>query len=126
MDEEFEESEVIFVEVEVWDKQDDCYDLEKRQHNTNTSTRKRKKKKRSSVPISIPENRSNLFAYEGSTTVEYDLFEDDYGSEERMIAAHVMWSRRRAENVAYSICTERGETFKIRDFIFKITGFLEF
>lgn len=123
MDEEFEESEVIFVEVEVWSKQrEDFYNIEKRQHNRLEI--KRKKKKRSSSPVSIPENKSNLFDYEESND-EYELFEDDDESEERITPPHVMWDRRLVENVAYSICTGRGETLKIRDFILKMTGFHE-
>ncbi|PWA76542.1 hypothetical protein CTI12_AA231620 [Artemisia annua] len=116
MDEELEESEVIFVEVEVWSKQDYFYDVEKPQPNK--LKRKRKKNKRSSLPISIPEKKSNLFAYEESA-VECDLFEED------IIPPHVILSRRLFENEAYSVCIGRGETLKIRDFIFKMTGFLE-
>ena len=85
MDEELEESEVIFVEVEVWNEHDYFYDVEKPQHNK--LKRKRKKKKRSSLPISIPEKKSNLFDYEEST-VECDLFEED------IIPPHVILSRR--------------------------------
>nr|GEY50569.1 hypothetical protein [Tanacetum cinerariifolium] len=117
MDEELEESEVIFVELEVWSKQDHFYDVEKPQHNK--LKRKSKKKKRSSLPISIPEKKSNLFNFEESE-VERDLFEED------IIPPHVIISSRRLfEKVAYSICVGRGETLKVRDFILKMTGFLE-
>ncbi|XP_071708101.1 uncharacterized protein [Rutidosis leptorrhynchoides] len=116
-DEEFEESDIMFVEVEVSNKHDNVFE----RHQHNILKRKRKRKKRSSVPISIPKNKSKLFAYDESTC-EYDLFEADYESEERTIAPKVMWSRRGRESAAYSLGTECGSTLKIRDFIFKITG----
>nr|XP_043633646.1 uncharacterized protein LOC122604850 [Erigeron canadensis] len=121
-EEEFEESDVIFLEVhEVWNKQDNYNMFEKRQHNM--LKRKRKKKNRLSVPISIPENKSNLFVSEDESLVKSDIFEDD---EETITPPHIIWGRRKHdENVAYSICTERGKTLKLRDFIFKITGFLD-
>ncbi|GJT89913.1 eukaryotic translation initiation factor 3 subunit C-like protein [Tanacetum coccineum] len=112
MDEELEESEVIFVEVEVWSKQDYTYGVEKPKYNK--LKRKRKKQKKSSLPISIPEKKSNVFDYEESA-VECGLFEED------LIPPHVISGRRLSENVAYSIRIGIGETLKIRDFIFKMT-----
>ncbi|KVI04338.1 hypothetical protein Ccrd_017350 [Cynara cardunculus var. scolymus] len=118
---EFEESEVIFVEVDVWSKQDNPYDLDKQRRNK--LKRKRKKKKILSVPIDIPVNKSNLFDHQESM-VESDIFEDDEG-EERRVPPHMIWGHKLAKSVTYSVCTRRGRTLKIRDFILKMTGFLE-
>nr|GEV82910.1 eukaryotic translation initiation factor 3 subunit C-like [Tanacetum cinerariifolium] len=81
LDEELEESEVIFVEVEVWRKHDYTYGAEKPKYNK--LKQKRKKWKKSSLPISIPEKKSNIFDYEEST-VECGLFEED------LIPPHVL------------------------------------
>ncbi|KAI3793490.1 hypothetical protein L1987_36109 [Smallanthus sonchifolius] len=125
MDDEFEESDVIFVQVEASTKRDNFFKFEKPEFSRLKRGRKKKKKKGrriSSVPINIPENKSSVYE---DLALETDLFEDDDGSEERIIPPHVIWGRKTMENVAYSIWTRRGETLKIRDFIFKITGFLE-
>lgn len=121
MGEEFEESEVIFVEVAVQSKQDNHYNVDVRQGNE--LKRKRKKKRKSSMPINIPENKLNLHEYEESVD-DFDLFEDDDERGERIVPPHVIWHRRIVENVAYSIYTGRGTTLKIRDFILNLTGFL--
>ncbi|KAI3799664.1 hypothetical protein L1987_34963 [Smallanthus sonchifolius] len=123
MDDEFEESDVIFMQVEVSTKSDHFFKFEKREFSRLKKRKKMKMKmKIASVPINIPENKSNVYE---DLTLESDLFEDNGGSEERIIPPHVIWDRKTAENVAYSICTLRGETLKIRDFILKMTGFVE-
>ncbi|KAI3721863.1 hypothetical protein L2E82_32882 [Cichorium intybus] len=122
MGEEFEEAEVIFVEVEVRSKRDNRYDVDIRQGNE--LKRKRKKRRKSSLPINIPENKSSLYEYEESID-DSDLFEDDDEGEERKVPPHVIWDRRIVENVAYSLYTGRGTTLKIRDFILRMRGFLE-
>ncbi|CAH1438069.1 unnamed protein product [Lactuca virosa] len=122
MGEEFEESEVIFVEVAVQSKQDNHYNVDIRQGNE--LKRKQKKKRKSSIPINIPENKLNLHEYEESVD-DSDLFEEDDERGERIVPPHVIWRRRIVENVAYSIYTGRGATLKIRDFILNLTGFLE-
>ncbi|KAL4576803.1 hypothetical protein LXL04_012903 [Taraxacum kok-saghyz] len=123
MNEEFQESEVIFVEVsEVRSKHENRYDVDIRQGNE--LTRKKKKKRKYSIPVNIPENKSNLYEHEESID-DSDLFEEDDESDERIVPPHVIWGRRIVENVAYSIYTGRGTTLKIRDFILKLTGFLE-
>ncbi|KAI3735567.1 hypothetical protein L6452_15073 [Arctium lappa] len=125
MGDEFEESEVIFVEVDVWSKRDSPYNLDKQQRNKLKIKRKKKKKKIFSVPIDIPENKSNLFDHQESM-VESDLFEvDDDEGEERRVPPHMIWGRKLAKSVTYSIYTGRGRTLKIRDFILKMTGFVE-
>ena len=61
MGEEFDESEVIFLEVAIQSKQDNHYNVDVRQGNE--LKRKRKKKRKSSMPINIPENKLNLHEY---------------------------------------------------------------
>ncbi|KAD2087000.1 hypothetical protein R6Q59_008768 [Mikania micrantha] len=126
MTDEFEEADVMFVHVEVSTKHDNFFKFEKHELSVLKRRRRRKRKtKISSVPIDIPENKSNLCK---DLTLESDLFEeDDDTSEDQMTPPHVTRrGRKTPENVvAYSICTRPGETLKIRDFIFKITGFLE-
>ncbi|KAL8193152.1 hypothetical protein R6Q57_027056 [Mikania cordata] len=116
----------MFVHVEVSTKHDNFFKFEKHELSVLKRRRRRKRKtKISSVPINIPENKSNLCE---DLTLESDLFEeDDDTSEDQMIPPHVTRrGRKTAENaVAYSICTRPGQTLKTRDFILKITGFLE-
>lgn len=121
MDDEFEESDVIFVQVEVSNKGDNSFVFEKRQLNR-LYKRRKKKRKIASVPINIPECKSNLYK---EMTTESDLFEEDDGNEERIIPPHVIRSRKTAENVACSVCTRLGQTLKIRDFVLRMTGFIE-
>ncbi|KAJ0470366.1 putative senescence regulator S40 [Helianthus annuus] len=121
MGDELEEADVIFVHVDVSSKHDNFFKFEKRE-SKRLKRRKTKKRKIASVPINIPENKSNVYE---EMALESDLFEEDDGSEERMIPPHVLWSRKIIENVAFSIGTRRGETLKIRDFILKMTGFHE-
>ncbi|KAK9061302.1 hypothetical protein SSX86_018482 [Deinandra increscens subsp. villosa] len=123
MCQELEESDVIFVQVEVSGRHGDFFKFEKRENDGLKKKRRRKKRKIASVPIDIPENKSKI---DEELTLESDLFEDDDDlNEERIIPPHVIWGRKMMENAAYSICTRRGETLKIRDFILKMTGFLE-
>ncbi|KAK1409643.1 hypothetical protein QVD17_36172 [Tagetes erecta] len=121
MDDEFEEADVIFVQVEVLSKHDNSFVFETRQLNKLYRRRRKKKRKIASLPINIPENKSNLY---GKLEFESDLFEDD-GNDERIIPPHVIQGRKTAENVACSICTRLGQTLKIRDFVLRMTGFLE-
>ncbi|MFS8012387.1 putative senescence regulator S40 [Helianthus anomalus] len=121
MGDELEEADVIFVHVDVSSKHDNFFKFEKRE-SKRLKRRKTKKRKIASVPINIPEKKSNVYE---EMALESDLFEEDDGSEGRMIPPHVLWGRKIVEHVAYSICTRRRETLKIRDFILKMTGFHE-
>ncbi|XP_076946922.1 protein S40-2-like [Bidens hawaiensis] len=121
MDDELEESEVVFVHVEVSTKHDNCFKFEKCELKR-LKRKKTKKRKIASAPINISENKSNIYE---ELSLESDLFEEDDASEGQIIPPHVTWDWKIAENVAYSICTRRREALKIRDFILKMTGFHE-
>ncbi|XP_076899502.1 protein S40-2-like [Bidens hawaiensis] len=120
MGDELEESDIVFVHVEVSSKHDSCFKFEKRELKR-LKRRKTKKRKTSSAPINIPESKSSVYE---ELSLESDLFEEDNASGQ-IIPPHVTWDRKIAENVAYSICTRRRDTLKIRDFILKMTGFHE-
>ncbi|KAK1424890.1 hypothetical protein QVD17_20231 [Tagetes erecta] len=122
-EEEFDESEVTFVEVEAQNTQEN--DHTEWQHYKLMTKSKKKPKKQHSIPISIPKSIARV-GY-----VESDLFEDDY-EYERIVPPHVILGRRVARKVlAYSICTGCGKTSKgreliqVRDLIFRLMGYLE-
>ncbi|KAI3743739.1 hypothetical protein L1987_56804 [Smallanthus sonchifolius] len=106
MGEEFDESEVTFMEVEEQNTQENRI---KWQHHK-LKTKNKKKPERHSIPISIPKSIERI-GY-----VESDLFEDDY-EYERIVPPHVILGRRVARKVACSICTGCGRTSKGRELI---------
>ncbi|KAM0048690.1 putative senescence regulator S40 [Helianthus debilis subsp. tardiflorus] len=120
MAEEFDESEVTFVEFEAQNTQENHTEWQ----HYKLKTKSKKKTKKHSTPISIPKGISCV-GY-----VESDLFEDDY-EYERIVPPHVILARRVARKVAYSICAGCGKTSKgreliqVRDLIFRLLGYLE-
>ncbi|XAR66634.1 hypothetical protein NMG60_11012924 [Bertholletia excelsa] len=137
MEEEFQESEVIFPEsVEILEKEDDNFVVgcgfpghsNNSQVSRNNRTKKKKKKKiSSSVPVNIPENLSRNSWYKCG---ESELFDENGDGE--FLPPHVIVGRRMlAGKVAFSLCSGSGRTLKGRDLsevrnsILRMTGFLE-
>ncbi|KAL6992324.1 hypothetical protein U1Q18_010430 [Sarracenia purpurea var. burkii] len=118
MEEELQESEVIFPEKIVIEEDD---------QNAEKSSRNDYHPKKSSGPVNIPGNVS------GSPWVqsgEFDYFEDDGDGE--LVPPHVVVGRRIfAGKMEFSVCTGNGRTLKGRDLsevrnsILRMTGFLE-
>ncbi|KAH0685195.1 hypothetical protein KY284_015748 [Solanum tuberosum] len=139
MEEEFQESEVIFQEnIENEENDRDYYEFQNRDlmssNFRNSQSRKRLKKISNSVPISIPDNlsRNNLW-FKHVKNNESDFFEDEeYGDDGEMVPPHMITGRRIAgKMMSFSICSGYGRTLKGRDLsqvrnsILRMTGFLE-
>ncbi|MCD7451663.1 hypothetical protein HAX54_012984 [Datura stramonium] len=140
MEEEFQESEVIFQEnimesEEAHEENDRDYYVFRDRDITNSNTRnylesrKRPNYKQisNSVPVTIPENMISRNASSWFKHVEN--FEDDEGE---MIPPHVITGRRIAGKMtSFSVCSGYGRTLKGRDLsqvrnsILRMTGFLE-
>ncbi|KAG6583932.1 hypothetical protein SDJN02_18508, partial [Cucurbita argyrosperma subsp. argyrosperma] len=141
MAEEFQESEVIFSDLDHRRylhraDDDDCgedfFNLNCRggmvvaprnkyqQRTVRDGGRLSKKVMASSLPVGIPERNRRR-------TTE----EEDEMDEEEMIPPHVVAERRMAGKMAFSVCTGNGRTLKGRDLrrvrnsILRMTGFLE-
>ena len=116
MEEEFEESEVMFA-----DKHEYREKPSKASHNHKLG----KKKKKNSVPMNIPTTSVSLGGDSDESQEDFD-FED-----EEMVPPHVITSRRVAGKMAFSVRTGTGRTLKGRDLsrvrnsILRMTGFLE-
>lgn len=132
MAEEFEESEVVFQEINVGGG-DEGVDVGDYQPSSKAARRPKKQKtagggKRSSaVPVSIPENVAPRNAW-----VRYVDADLDGGGDGEMVPPHVIVGRRVAgKMMAFSVCTGNGRTLKGRDLsqvrnsILRLTGFLE-
>ncbi|KAL2475112.1 hypothetical protein Adt_35858 [Abeliophyllum distichum] len=132
MDEEFQESEVIFQETLGHEDWEDCkflVHLNSRESRNIKGRRKKSKNKKKSVPVNIPENESgnSWFGY-----VDSDFFDEDCDDGE-IIPPHVIIGRRVAgKMMAFSVCTEiNGKRLKgrnlmeVRNSILRLTGFLE-
>lgn len=134
MAEEFEESEVVFQEINVNNSDDiggggDNFQLSSREIRSEKAARRKKlktttstNKKMNSVPVSIPENVSWV------RYVDPDLDGDDG----ELVPPHVIVGRRVAgKMMAFSVCTGNGRTLKGRDLsqvrnsVLRLTGFLE-
>ncbi|CAN4116576.1 unnamed protein product [Withania somnifera] len=130
MEEEFQESEIIFQE-NIEDEENDIQDYHEFQNgdlmssdSRNLKSIKRSKIISSSVPITIPDNLSrNISSWSKHTS----FFQDG-----EMIPPHVITDRRIAGKVmSFSICSGYGRTLKGRDLsqvrnsILRMTGFLE-
>lgn len=121
MAEEFEESEVVFQEINGEGGGDDS------QPSSAGKRRKLKAGKRSSAaPVSIPENLPR------NSWVRYVDHPDLDGGDGEMVPPHVIVGRRVAgKMMAFSVCTGNGRTLKGRDLsqvrnsILRLTGFLE-
>ncbi|KAH0760373.1 hypothetical protein KY290_016446 [Solanum tuberosum] len=139
MEEEFQESEVIFHEnIENEENDRDYYEFQNRDlissNSRDSQSRKRLKKISNSVPISIPDNlsRNNLW-FKHVKNNELNFFEDEeYGDDGEMVPPHVITGRRIAgKMMSFSICSGYGRTLKGRDLsqvrnsILRMTGFLE-
>ncbi|KAK4733132.1 hypothetical protein R3W88_007393 [Solanum pinnatisectum] len=139
MEEEFQESEVIFQEnIENEENNQDYYEFQNRDsissNSRNLQSRKRLKQISNSVPISIPDNlsRNNLW-FKHVKNNESNFFEDEeYGDDGEMVPPHVITGRRIAgKMMSFSICSGYGRTLKGRDLsqvrnsILRMTGFLE-
>ncbi|XP_034698405.1 uncharacterized protein LOC117923982 [Vitis riparia] len=117
MEEEFEESEVMFA-----DKHDYREISSQASHNHKFG---KKKKKKNSVPMNIPTTSVSLGGDSDESQEEFD-FED-----EEMVPPHVITSRRVAGKMAFSVRTGTGRTLKgrelshVRNSILRMTGFLE-
>ncbi|KAH0685194.1 hypothetical protein KY289_015972 [Solanum tuberosum] len=139
MEEEFQESEVIFQEnIENEENDRDYYEFQNRDlmssNFRNSQSRKRLKKISNSVPISIPDNLSrNNSWFKHVKNNESNFFEDEeYGDDGEMVPPHVITGRRIAgKMMSFSICSGYGRTLKGRDLsqvrnsILRMTGFLE-
>ncbi|XP_059625490.1 protein S40-1-like [Cornus florida] len=124
MEEEFQESEVIFPENA--ESSNDVHNFDSNSCELSKNKPKRKKqKKRNSLPVNIPD------AFAGNSwfqCVESDFFDGDDGE---LIPPHLILGRRIAGKMAFSVCTGNGGTLKGRDLsqvrnsILRMTGFLE-
>ncbi|XP_060190920.1 protein S40-1 [Lycium barbarum] len=143
MEEEFQESEVIFQEnisneeIHEENDQEEYYKLQNRDSiRSNTrklQSRKRPKRMSNSVPINIPENlsrNSSWFKYVENN--ESRFLEDGEYDDGEMVPPHVITSRRIAgKMMTFSVCSGYGRTLKGRDLsqvrnsILRMTGFLE-
>ncbi|WMV17823.1 hypothetical protein MTR67_011208 [Solanum verrucosum] len=139
MEEEFQESEVIFHEnIENEENDRDYYEFQNHDlissNSRDSQSRKRLKKISNSVPISIPDNlsRNNLW-FKHVKNNESNFFEDEeYGDDGEMVPPHMITGRRIAgKMMSFSICSGYGRTLKGRDLsqvrnsILRMTGFLE-
>ncbi|XP_015168172.1 uncharacterized protein [Solanum tuberosum] len=139
MEEEFQESEIIFHEnIENEENDRDYYEFQNRDlissNSRDLQSRKRLKQISNSVPISIPDNlsRNNLW-FKHVKNNESNFFEDEeYGDDGEMVPPHMITDRRIAgKMMSFSICSGYGRTLKGRDLrqvrnsILRMTGFLE-
>ncbi|KAI4295355.1 hypothetical protein L6164_035409 [Bauhinia variegata] len=112
MEEEFQESDIIF-------SGNDCRgnSTYARQHNSRAMHDDKSKK---TLPVNIPETISRC--------VDSD---DNPGEDKEMVPPHVIVGQRIARKMALSVCTGNGRTLKGRDLrrvrnsILRMTGFLE-
>ncbi|KAH0701474.1 hypothetical protein KY285_015752 [Solanum tuberosum] len=136
MEEEFQESEVIFHENIENDR--DYYEFQNcdliSSNSRDLQSRKRLKQISNSVPISIPDNLSrNHLWFKHVKNNESNFFEDEeYGDDGEMVPPHMITGRRIAgKMMSFSICSGYGRTLKGRDLsqvrnsILRMTGFLE-
>ncbi|XP_059666841.1 protein S40-1-like [Cornus florida] len=130
MEEEFQESEVIFPENA--ETNNDVHNFSAHYSNSRelgkNKPKRKKKKKRNSLPVNIPDAFAENSWFQ---CVESDFFDDEYGDDGEMIPPHVILGRRIAGKMAFSVCTGNGRTLKGRDLsevrnsILRMTGFLE-
>lgn len=128
MAEEFEESEVVFQEINFNNSGDDndgggaCdnFQLSSKAKGKKLKTTSSSKKINNSIPVSIPENVSWRLRY-----VDPDL-------DGELVPPHLIVGRRVAgKMMAFSVCTGNGRTLKGRDLsqvrnsVLRLTGFLE-
>ncbi|XP_027184240.1 uncharacterized protein LOC113782552 [Coffea eugenioides] len=137
MAEEFQESEVIFQEIDGSEDNEEYYipmELNSRElrkiSNPKRKKLKTKKNTSASLPVSIPESFSGNNSCFRS--MESDFNDDDDGDDGEMEPPHVIIGRRITRKVmAFSVCTGNGRTLKGRDLsevrnsILRMTGFLE-
>ncbi|KAA8515007.1 hypothetical protein F0562_018206 [Nyssa sinensis] len=103
MEEEFQESDVIFRE-RIGTNDNYPAHLNSRMGRNN---KKPKRKKKNSVPVDIPQN---IHRNSWIQCVESDFFDDD----EELVPPHVIVGRRIAGKAAFSVCTGNGRTLKVR------------
>ncbi|KAL6542747.1 hypothetical protein OROHE_010267 [Orobanche hederae] len=126
MEEEFQESEILFREsVEVEDGGDFLLNSDREPRNRRGKRRKTVKlsNKKNSVPINIPDVNASRNAW----------FPPDFGGDDgEFVPPHIIIGRRVAGKVtAFSLCTGNGRTLKgrnmseFRNSILRMTGFLE-
>ncbi|GAB4831519.1 hypothetical protein Ancab_005537 [Ancistrocladus abbreviatus] len=137
MDEEFQESEIVFSDLDSDQSSDgneacsyNCGEM-MFPHQSNLRApcgkrrRKKKKKTTNSVPVNIPEN---VFREISSEFEDFHELEDDDGE---MVPPHVIVARRTARKIACSVYSPSGRTLKgrnlceVRNSILRMTGFLE-
>ncbi|KAL3522605.1 hypothetical protein ACH5RR_015439 [Cinchona calisaya] len=131
MEEEFQESEVIFQENNGIEDAQHNFPGESRKHSQPKRKKLRTKKiTSSSVPVNIPGNISGNGSWFQS--MDSDSFDDDDRDDGEMEPPHVIVGRRIAgKMMAFSVCTGNGRTLKGRDLsevrnsILRMTGFLE-
>ncbi|CAL5411550.1 unnamed protein product [Camellia sinensis] len=132
MENEIQESEVLFPENVEGDHHDDINECGFSGHLNSQVPRNKKpkprRKKYKSVPVNIPEKVSGNSWFQ---RVESDLFDDDDDGGE-VVPPHVILGRRTYERkMAFSVCSGNGRTLKGRDLsqvrnsILRKTGFLE-
>ncbi|XP_057493038.1 protein S40-1-like [Actinidia eriantha] len=132
MEEEFQESEVIFPE-NVPNQEDDSHDATEfnspshLNFRDSRNPRPKRRRKKNSIPVNIPKNVSGNLWF---PCVDSDFFDHEDGGE--IVPPHVIVGRRVFdEKVAFSVCTGNGRTLKGRDLsqvrnsILRMTGFLE-
>ncbi|KAA8519584.1 hypothetical protein F0562_013792 [Nyssa sinensis] len=132
MEEEFQESEVIFREtVATYDEDDYNFTAHSNSlvlPSNKNPKRKKMKKKKNSIPVEIPQNAQGNSWFQ---CVESDFFDDEEFEDGELVPPHVLLGRRVAGKMAFSVCTGIGRTLKGRDLsevrnsILRMTGFLE-
>uniref|UniRef100_A0A5B7B696 Senescence regulator n=1 Tax=Davidia involucrata TaxID=16924 RepID=A0A5B7B696_DAVIN len=126
MEEEFQESEVIFPESTATNDYDYSFPAHSNSRVERITNKPKRKKKKNSIPVDIPQNVQGNSWFQ---CVESDFFKDD--SDGELVPPHVIVGRRIAGKVAFSVCTGNGRTLKGRDLsevrnsILRMTGFLE-
>lgn len=136
MAEEFQESEVIFQEIDGSEDNEEYNfprDLNSRELRKISKPRRKKLKTKKSTPASLPVNIPENISGNNSWFQYLESFnDDDDGHDGEMEPPHVIIGRRIAGKVmAFSVCTGNGRTLKGRDLsevrnsILRMTGFLE-
>ncbi|PSS02970.1 Collagen alpha-1(XIX) chain like [Actinidia chinensis var. chinensis] len=132
MEEEFQESEVIFPE-NIPNREEyshDAMEFNSPGHLNSRDSRKPKPKRRrqkNSIPINIPEHVSGNSWF---PCVDSDFFDHEERGE--IVPPHVIVGQRTFDGkVAFSVCSGNGRTLKgrnlsqVRNSILRMTGFLE-
>ncbi|KMZ67867.1 hypothetical protein ZOSMA_255G00040 [Zostera marina] len=84
-----------------------------------------------SAPINIPSRKSDV-KHSQNINIGDNLSEDDSDSDEEFVPPHIIIANRKfPDKMAYPMCVGKGRTLKgrdlieMRDFVHKLTGFIE-